>query len=107
MGLIQDLQAVARLQREPVTVSAVTHTLTENEIATGTIRCTYASGTQTVNIPDAKGPPFFIVAAGGQTVTIDGLYGTFTTDLTTKLSALCHYVDGLGWFCMSSVASAT
>lgn len=105
MGLLQDLQHVAKLQREPVTVSAVTYTLKGKDIETGTIKGTYSTGGQTITIPPAKGPPFFIVAAGGQTVTVSGLYSSTTCAITTKLSALIHYVDGLGWFSMSSVAS--
>jgi len=104
MGLLQDLQYVAKLQREPTTISAATGTLTGDDIATGSITCTYG-GTQTVTVPSEKGPPFFVVAVGGYAVTISGLYSSTTNVVTSKLSALVHYVDGKGWYAMCSVAS--
>ncbi len=107
MGLMQYLAMKAREGREPVTISAATHTLLLGEIEAGSISGTYSSGGQTITVPSEAGPPFFIAAADGtQSVTVSGLYGTTTCVLTTLQSALVHYVDGYGWFAVSQVASS-
>jgi len=105
MGLKQRIEQEALQIRNPVTVSA-DKTLTLADMESGTVKCTYGAA-HAVTLPALAGPPFFIVAAGGQTVTVSGLYdGALTNAIVTKLSGLCHYVDGLGWFCISAVASS-
>ncbi len=107
MGLMQYLGMKAREGREPVVISGATHTLTINEIESGSIAGTYSSGGQTITVPSGPGPPFFIAAMDGtQAVTVSGLYGTTTCVLTTLQSALVHYLDRYGWFAVSQVASS-
>jgi len=107
MGLMQYLGMKAREGREAVLIADVTHTLTINEIESGSIAGTYSSGGQTITVPSEPGPPFFIAATDGtQSVAISGLYDTTSCTLTTLQSALVHYIDGYGWFAVSQVASA-
>ncbi len=105
MGLLQYLGMKAREGREPVAITGATHTLVLGEIESGSISGTYSSGGQTITVPTVPGPPFFLAAAGGQSVTISGLYSSTTCVVTTTLSALVHYADGYGWFAVCSVAS--
>lgn len=106
MGLKQKIELEALQIRNPVGISA-NKTLTLADMEDGTVSCTKTGAGQTITLPDLAGPPFLIVAAGGQTVTVSALYdGALTNAIVTKLSGLCHYVNGLGWFCISAVPSS-
>ena len=109
MGLKQTLDQQARRQRDFVTISA-NKTLTPHDMEAGVVKCTKTGSGQTITLPNIDGPPFLIVAAGRQTVTVSGLYDTSTNAatnaITTKLAGLCHRIKGLGWFCISDVATS-
>ena len=108
MALRQVLDQAAMRQRDPVTISA-NKTLTVHDMEIGTVKCTKSGSGQTITLPDLDAPPFFIIAAGGQTVTVTGLYnasdGTGNNAITTTLAGLCHRIKNYGWFVISDVAT--
>ncbi len=108
MGQKQTFDQEAMRQRDFVTIAA-NKTLTLHDMEAGVVKCTKSGSGQTITLADIDGPPFFIVAAGGQTVTVTGLYnasdGTGNNAITTKLAGLCHRIKGLGWFVVSDVAT--
>ncbi len=105
MGFEQKMAQEARHIRNAVIVDSV-KTLTIAEMEGGTVTGTYGSA-QALTLPDIDAHAFFIVAAGGQTVTVSALYdGAVASALTTKLSGLCFRVKGLGWFFISTITSA-
>jgi len=108
MAIRQKMDQAAMRQRDPITVDT-SRTLTVHEMEMGTVRCTLSTGAQTVTLPDLDAPPFFIIAAGGQSVVVSGLYNasdsTGTNTITTTLAGLCHRIKNYGWFCISDVAT--
>ncbi len=110
MGIKQTLDQEAMRQRDPITISA-DKTLTLHDMESGTVYCTKTGSGQAITLPNIDGPPFFIVAGDGtQSVTVTALYdGSNNEDtnvLTTKQAGLCHRIKGLGWFCISDVATS-
>jgi len=109
MGIEQTMAQEALHIRNAVVVDAV-KTLTIGDMEGGSVAATYGAA-QAITLPDLDAPPFFIAAAGGQTVTVTNLYDgtaphTATSALTTKLSGLCFRVKGVGWFCISTITTS-